>query len=193
MNKTSRILFGLAAILLVLAYYFPLWKISLDAPQYPEGLGLFIWVNSITGAKEHDLRNINALNHYIGMKPIEPDSIKELKIMPWILGFVIFFGILGAIVNRRKMLLTWIIFLYLLGFAGIADFYKWTYDYGHNLDYEKAAIKVPGMAYQPPIIGKKQILNFTARSYPAAGTWIIFGSVLLGMIAYGLDVHQKKV
>ena len=57
----------------------------------------------------------------------------------------------------------------LLGAAGIYDFWRWSYDYGHNLDLENAIIVVPDMTYQPPLIGTKQLLNFTATSLPAAG------------------------
>jgi len=77
--------------MLVLMYFFPLWSISLQAPQYPEGLGLYININSIEGHKPNDLQSINGLNHYIGMKKIEPDSILELKLMPYIVGFFLLF------------------------------------------------------------------------------------------------------
>ena len=66
-----------AAILLVVVYFFPLWRISLQAPQYPDGLGIDIWIYKITGRSPHDLQNINGLNHYIGMRAIEPDSIPD--------------------------------------------------------------------------------------------------------------------
>lgn len=55
--------------------------------------------------------------------------------------------------------------------AGI-DFYRWNYEYGHNLD-PNAAIKVPGMAYQPPVLGYKELLNFGAYSIPDTGGWLL--------------------
>ena len=57
-----------AALLLSFTYFFPLWEITLDAPQYPEGLGLEIWINQMQGQHPGDLNKINNLNHYIGMK-----------------------------------------------------------------------------------------------------------------------------
>ena len=60
--------------------------------------------------------------------------------------------------------------------AGLADFYRWGYDYGHNLDPE-AIIKIPGMSYQPPLIGTKQLLNFQATSWPASGGWILIAAL----------------
>ena len=83
MSKLSRLLTALAAIALLGAFAWPLWSIGLIAPQYPEGLGMQIRLTTVQGASEHDLTNINELNHYIGMKVIDPDVIPELKYMPW--------------------------------------------------------------------------------------------------------------
>ncbi len=73
-----------AAVSLALMFAFPLWKITLIAPQYPKGLGMFIWINKITGSEPNTLQNINIMNHYIGMKAIDPDSIPELQFMQYI-------------------------------------------------------------------------------------------------------------
>jgi copper chaperone NosL len=65
MSRGSRILILFSSFLLIGVFFFPIWKIDLQAPQYPEGIGLRIWVNQISGFKEFDLKNINGLNHYI--------------------------------------------------------------------------------------------------------------------------------
>ena len=72
MSKLPRCLLVIAALLLAITPALPVWRISLVAPQYPEGLGMLIRMNTIEGAKENDLDNINHLNHYIGMRVIEP-------------------------------------------------------------------------------------------------------------------------
>jgi copper chaperone NosL len=64
--------------------------------------------------------------------------------------------------------------------AGLVDFYRWGYAYGHELD-EHAAIKVPGMSYQPPVIGTKQLLNFHAASWPDVGGWIAVLCLAVGL------------
>ena len=168
MTKVSRIVVAAAALLLGLLYVTPLWRIDLGAPQYPEGLGLRIWINQIQGAGPHDLRNINNLNHYIGMAAIEPDQIAELRYMPIIVGVLLVSGLLVAALGRRGLLFGWLGLFTLVAAAGLADFWKWEYDYGHNLD-PTAAIQIPGMAYQPPLIGGKQMLNFHASSWPDIG------------------------
>lgn len=179
----ARALVAIAALLLGTLYVLPLWHIALGAPQYPEGLGLVIRINTITGQKPNDLNSINGLNHYIGMRPIEPDAIPELQWMPWILGGLIAFALVVAIVGRRKLLWGWLGTLVALGAAGLYDFWRWGYDYGHNLDEATAIIKVPGMTYSPPVLGTKQLLNFTATSLPAIGGWLAAVAFALGLAA----------
>ena len=179
----SRILTALAALLLLALYFLPLWSIQLTAPQYPEGLGMFIRINDIVGSTEFDLTKINSLNHYIGMKPIAAEAIPELRFMPWIVALLIGGGLLAAVLGRRKVLYTWLVAFALLGTAGLVDFYRWSYDYGHNLDAETAIIKVPGMSYQPPLIGTKQLLNFRATSWPASGGWLAGIAFGMGALA----------
>ena len=117
------------------------------------------------------------------MKKIEPDSIKELNIMPYLLGVLILGGILVAATGNKKLFVAWMILFIILGIAGAVDFYLWEYDYGHNLS-PTAPIKVPGMAYQPPLIGKKTLLNFVAYSYPSFGSLFFGLSILSGFIAF---------
>ena len=191
MKKKSKILIYVASTLLILTFFLPLWSIELEAPQYPEGIGLEIWINQITGQKDNDLENINGLNHYIGMKRIEPDDITELKIMPFIIGFMILFGFVSAFFGKRYLVYSWIITFFILAAVGLYDFYLWEYDYGHNLN-PLAAIKVPGMVYQPPLIGSKMLLNFNAISMPHIGFYILVLSVLLAAIALFMDKRAKE-
>ena len=191
MSKSSRITLALAALVLGLMYLFPLWSITLEAPQYPEGIGMYIQINDVTGHKAHDLDNINGLNHYIGMKTIEPDTIAELKIMPWLIGLLIVLGLAAAAMGRRWMLYAWTGLFLVVAVAGLIDFYLWEYDYGHNLD-PTAAIKVPGMTYQPPLIGAKKLLNFTAHSWPALGGWAAFASLATGLVVAFLEWKKSR-
>ena len=69
------------------------------------------------------------------------------------------------------------------GVLGMYDFYKWEYDYGHNLS-DTAQIKIPGMAYQPPFFGGKELLNFYAESYPAGGTYAMVLAAVLALVAF---------
>ncbi|GIK22227.1 MAG: hypothetical protein HND40_02720 [Ignavibacteriota bacterium] len=191
MKTKSAVLIAIGALILILTFFFPLWTIDLDAPQYPEGLGLRIWLNEISGLRPNDLQNINGLNHYIGMKVIEPDAIPELEIMPYIMIFMILFGLLNAYLRNKKLIYIWLILFVILGAIGIYDFYMWAYDYGHNLN-PNAPIKVPGMTYMPPIFGSKQLLNISATSLPSVAAIVIFISILLNVVALYLSRESKN-
>ena len=191
MRPLSRGVIAAASLLLLGLYVTPLWRIVLHAPQYPEGLGLRIWVDRIAGAGPNDLNSINGLNHYIGMHAIVPDDFPELRLMPWILAGLIAAGLLVALVGRRGPLYLWLQLIALGAVAGLADFYRWGYAYGHELD-EHAAIKVPGMSYQPPVIGTKQLLNFHASSWPDVGAWIAAAVLAIGIVVAVLEWRRAR-
>jgi hypothetical protein len=182
MSKISRLLLATASVLLFAALALPLWRISLIAPQYPEGLGMKIRAMTVEGATESDLGNINELNHYIGMKAIEPAEIPELRIIPWLIAGLAVAGLVVAAIGKRGPAFGWLGAFLMLGVVGMWDFYHWEWDYGHNID-PRAAISVPGMSYQPPLIGSKQLLNITASSWPAIGTYLILVAFAFGLIA----------
>jgi len=192
MKLISRILIVIAAVALSVTYYTPLWKIALVAPQYPEGLGFQIWINQIQGEHPGDLKKINSLNHYIGMKTINPESIPELKVMPWVMRAMMLLGLVAALLGKRKFLLIWLVVFLVAAAGGFVDYYLWGYDYGHNLDTAHAIIKIPGMSYQPPLIGSKKLLNFTAISLPGSGGWAATGSFVLAALVWLYEKRRKK-
>jgi len=191
MKNLSKILMLVGALMLLLLFATPLWRITLLAPQYPDGITMYIWINKITGDSDFTLQNINILNHYVGMQFIEPDSIPELKYFPYIIGAMSLLGVVIAFLKSRKLVFTWIAMMVLLGILGIYDFYLWEYDYGHNLS-ASAPIKVPGMAYQPPVIGSKMLLNFEAISYPYWGGLFLGLSILLATVSYFTMAKKRQ-
>lgn len=188
LKPISRLTVALCALALISAYFIPLWQILMWAPQYPEGLEMKIWIDTLTG----DVRTISALNHYIGMKHIEVEMFPEFGYMIYIVGFIIGFGLLTALVNKRIMLISYVGLLIVTGIAALVDFWLWGYDYGHNLNPE-APIIIEGMAYQPPLIGTKVLLNFTAFSGPDIGGWIfiIAALILFATLFYEIKVNKK--
>ena len=193
MSRIPRMLLLLASGLLLVALQLPLWRVNLVAPQYPEGLGMVIDAHTVRGAKENDLGSINNLNHYIGMKAIDPSAIPELRVMPWIIAGLAVLGAIAALVGNRKVVVVWLASFATLGAVGLWDFWKWEYTYGHDLDMVHAIIKVPGMTYQPPLIGSKQLLNFTATSWPASGTYLLALAFVLGVSALVVTRQMGRV
>lgn len=192
MKNLPRSLMILASLVLLLVFFAPIWRITLVAPQYPDGITMYIWINQISGATTGTLQNINILNHYVGMQLIVPDSIPELRYFQWVLVFMVVLGLIVAIINKKSTYLIWVLLLVLLGAAAIYDFYLWEYDYGHNLS-PRAPIKVPGMAYQPPLFGKKTLLNFEAFSYPHWGGLFIGLSMIFAFAAFWFKNEKSKV
>ena len=192
MTRLARAFTALATLLMIGAFALPLWQIRLLAPQYPEGLGLLIHVNTVRGIEENDLGKINGLNHYIGMKAIDPEAIPVLHVMPWVLGALVVGGLIVAVAGRRKLLAAWLVAYATAATLGLLEFWKWERDYGRNLDLENAIIKVPGMSYEPPLIGAKQLLNFTAISLPAAGAVLLGVAFALGTYALFLSIRSAR-
>jgi nitrous oxidase accessory protein len=179
----------IVAALVLLPVFFlpvlPVWTMRLWAPQYPEGLTLTIYANTIQG----DLQKINILNHYVGMHPITPNDFKEFSYMPQLLtGFGVM-ALLAALVNRR-----WLAILGWLGFTAFAvymfrDYANWLWHYGHDLD-PRAAIKLD--AFTPPLIGYKRMANFRVWSLPGPGTFLLGAAWLLGPIVFWLEHRAAR-
>ena len=181
----SKGLLLIVGVLFIASLFFPMWQIELAAPQYPEGLVLKLHANKISG----DVDIINGLNHYIGMATLHTENFIEFTVLPYIFGSFALISIILLIIAKRKLVLyflfTYVLFIVL---AGI-DFYRWNYEYGHNLD-PNAAIKVPGMSYQPPLIGYKELLNFGAYSIPDIGGWML---TLAGILLFSIAAMEYKL
>ncbi|NND62638.1 MAG: hypothetical protein HKN48_05545 [Flavobacteriaceae bacterium] len=194
--KKSRIIMFAAAFVTLALFVFPLWKITLEAPQYPTPLGMYIYINDFADANPHDIKNINIMNHYVGMQYI-PEAIPEFKIFPTGILITFAIGIIIAIRGRYKWYLGWFILMVLLSSAGIYDFYLWEHDYGHNLD-PKAIMKFTNpdgsvMGFQPPLFGSKDILNFRAHSYPQLGAYFLGLGIALSLVAYFKGKKEYKL
>jgi copper chaperone NosL len=187
MSNTSRVIIAIGSLTLIIMFFVPAWSIYLIAPQYPEGLSMQIWLNKISGQVEI----INGLNHYIGMKHIKAEMFPEFSFLVYILGFFILFGLAIAFTGSRKLLFIYLVLSFIGGVAALVDFYMWGYKYGHELD-PSAAIKVPGLSYQPPLIGHKKLLNFDSYSYPDTGGWVVVGVTALFFIIWFFEWRRQN-
>ena len=189
LTPLSRIIIALCGVLLVVVLFVPLWQIEMDAPQYPEGLALKMYPDKLGG----DVEIINGLNHYIGMKELHADNFIEFTVLPYIIIFFAVFCFIVAIQKRRSWLTVLTSAFILFGVIAMVDFYRWLYNYGHDLN-PAAAIIVPGQSYQPPLLGFKQLLNFGVYSIPDMGgiLFIIVGILLLTITITQYKFKKKK-
>jgi copper chaperone NosL len=188
MNKKLSILSRVTALICALSLIgvlvLPIWRIELSAPQYPEGLKLQIHAGKLGG----DVEVVNGLNHYIGMRTLHEKDFVEFTVLPYIVGAFVLFGLLSVLFNKRWFFITWVICYLLFAVTAMVDFYHWEYNYGHNLD-PTAPIRVPGMSYQPPLVGYKQLLNFGAYSIPDAGGWIF---IAVGLLLFAFAIKEIR-
>ena len=187
-RSSERRLIILAALVLLPVFFLPvlpIWQMRLHAPQYPEGLTLTIYSNTIRG----DLDKINSLNHYVGMHPITPEDFAEFRYLPQLLTGFGFLALLAALLNRRWLAgLGWVLFTAFAVYM-FRDYVLWLYHYGHDLD-PRAAIRLE--SFMPPVIGYSKMANFRVLSLPDPGTLVLGIAWLLGPLALWLERRASR-
>ena len=195
LSGRARVIIFIAALLILPAIFLPIWTITLVAPQYPKGIRMYIYANKLTeynpetGMTYDFPRLINGLNHYIGMHEIRPDEFKEFRWLPYSIIAFSALALLSALLGRGYFAtIGWVLFI-LFGVFMIGDFYRWLYEYGHNLD-PKAAIKID--PYMPPVIGWKRLANFKVISLPGSGAILTTIAAILGPIILWLESRLPR-
>lgn len=176
----ARLALVVLVIPLVLVFSQPLWRISMKAPQYPKGLSMDIYAHKVEGGHGgKDIKEINTLNHYIGMKTIDRAELTDLDWIPFALGVLFLLTLrCAAIGNVRSLVDLAVITGYISVFAFGRFVYK-LYAYGHNLDPSAPITVKP---FTPAIFGTKQIANFETTSFPQ------LGSIMMGVFVTGIIV-----
>lgn len=168
-----RGLLVLAALLVLPTYFLPLWKLTMFAPQYPDGLRLGIYSWKLEGGNRgQDIKEINVLNHYIGMKDLSTADFTEFQWMPFVLGALALLFLRAAILGRMATLVDMLVVFFYFGAFSLWSFAYKLYRYGHDLA-PTAAVKVA--PFMPPLFGHRKLANFEVYSYPAAGSYALLG------------------
>jgi len=185
----GRLLMVVGAVLLAVAIFLPLWQIHLMAPQYQEGLDLYIYSHKLEAGNEgQDLKEINNLNHYIGMAPIEEEDFAEMTFIPFLLGGFSLLALRAAFFGTVKSVIdTLVLFIYFGAFS-MWRFYYQLYTYAHNLD-PRAPMDID--PFTPILIGWKQIANFTQYSFPREGSALLLGAVVCFGTAIWMGVRSE--
>jgi hypothetical protein len=177
LDMGPRGLLVVATLLLSFAYFAPLWKLTMFAPQYPDGLRLSIYSYKLEGGNGgQDIKEINLLNHYIGMRDLVAADFTEFKWIPFVVGALGLLFLRAAALGSISKLIDVVVLYVYFGLFSLWSFGYKLYVYGHNLS-STAAVKVP--PFTPPLIGSKQLANFTVYSYPAAGSYVLAGVAVL--------------
>ncbi|HWA15723.1 MAG TPA: hypothetical protein VG817_04775 [Gemmatimonadales bacterium] len=174
--KHRRSILVLSALLVAAAIVLPLWGMTLVSTQYPEGLRMVVYPTTIRG----DIREINALNHYIGMTPISDDFFTELRLLPIAFGLTAAAALLASVIRRSWATIPPLAAMGLLAGYGFWSMQHRLYQFGHELD-PQAAIKIT--PFTPPMLGENQIAQFASYSYFSWGTILpIVAGVLLALV-----------
>ena len=172
----------LAAVLLVLpCYLFPLYDMTMFAPQYPDGLRLHIYSYKLDGGHGgQDVREVNVLNHYIGMKDLDTAEFTEFKWIPFVVGALALLFLRTAVLGKMAHLVDVLVLYVYFGLFSLWSFAYKMYWYGHHLS-PTASVKVD--AFTPPLFGYKKLANFEVYSYPAAGSYALAAVALVLLAA----------
>lgn len=174
----SRPVLAALTVPLALAFLFPLWNISMVAPQYPQGLSLDVYLYKVEGGREgRDIQEINVLNHYIGMQPIDRAALTDLDWLPFAMGFLIVVALRCAAIGNVRILIDLVVISGYVSAFALGRFVYKLWVVGHELD-PKAPIQAE--PFMPAVFGTKQIANFTVTSFPRLGT-VCVGAFVLGV------------
>ena len=172
-DMRSRVMVLVGALMLLPTFFLPLWNMTLYSNQFPDGLVLNIYSSRLEGGKTQDrddLKEINSLNHYIGMRALKEEDFTEFKWIPFVVGGVMLLALRVIVLGKMSKLVDLFVLFTYFGLFSLWTFYHKLYLYGHELD-PIAAIKVP--PFTPPLFGHKTMANFEVYNYPGVGSYFM--------------------
>lgn len=185
LSRTSRILIVAATLAILPSIFLPTWKITLHAPQYPEGLALVIYPNTVAG----DVDEVNLLNHYIGMHEISANEFPEFRFIPFFILRFFGFALLTALIGRMPIAaLGWMDFV-LFGAVMLYTMQHWLYEYGHNLS-PGAPLKIA--PFTPTFLGTTSVGQFTVSSWPSIGAVLMGIAGLIGPVVVFYEWRRQQ-
>ncbi len=188
LNVPSRVLILIAAIALIPSLFTPMWHMNFQSQQYPEGLELDIYANSLVGGDDgNDLTEINILNHYIGMAELKEEEFTEFKWIPLIIGFMIVLTLRSVVIGTFSTVIDILVFFAYFSLFSMWRFWYMLTSYGRELD-PKAAVQVE--PFTPPLFGTKMVGQFTVTSYPSYS--VIFFSLFLLLLVLAVFVTYRQ-
>ncbi|KKK38024.1 membrane protein [Mesobacillus campisalis] len=183
LSPCSSVLLVMAALLVGASLFFPWWKMEFFAPQYPEGLNIIVYPDKLEG----EIDNINALNHYIGMKTFSEENFPELQFLKWLIGGLAVLVLLTGLIRNKAYLYGVIALFAAGGAAGVWDLRRWLKDFGTDLD-PMAPIEMD--PFIPPILGENIVANFTTYSSLGTGSYLVVAAFILTLIPLWKDRKQ---
>ena len=158
----------------------PIWSVSLEAPNYPKdafpmGIPVYFHFDGFSG----EVHEMNTINHFIGMDPMERGGPYERVLAPYALIFTAFMMALFIIYDKKILNIFMLIPVLLPGiFLGLYSY--WLYWFGHNMhDYGAFTIK----PFMPTVFGDGKVAQFVTHSYPTTGFWFLLAISFFALLA----------
>ena len=188
LDSMPRALLLASVVLLLAAALSPFWKLTMFAPQYPDGLRMAIYSYKLDGGHAgQDIKEINVLNHYIGMRELSTAEFTEFKWIPFVLGAFVLVFLRATVLGRMGTLVDLFVLYLYFGLFSLWSFAYKLYAYGHDLA-PTASVKVP--PFMPPLFGHRKLANFDVYSYPATGAYLL--TAVAAVLAAGLWLAWRQ-
>lgn len=189
LRPSVRVWFAAVVVMIFASSYSqPVWVTSFTAPQYPQGLRLEVYLDRVTG----DTNEVNILNHYVGMRPIEKMAPVERSVAFILLALVCVLAIGAATFPRTLWQVMLILPLVLFPLGMLIDLYAWLWYAGHSLD-PTSPLSMTVKPFTPKLIGEQRIANFDVTSGLGLGAYLQLAgaALLLGAAVVGWRLSKK--
>lgn len=174
----------LSTLLFAISHIWKYWELRLNAPQYPGGLFVSVYTHDVRG----DVREVDGLNHYIGMAPLAEAAEFERAVAPYAVVLFVVLGLVAAFLPRRwAPLLT--IPIILFPFVVFIDLFAWLYYFGHNLD-PTAALSGAIEEFTPAILGRGVVGQFSTDAMMGLGWWVALVASIVAIVAIVLNYRK---
>ncbi len=158
----------------------PIWYVALEAPNYPKktfpnGIPVYYHFDGFSG----DVFEMETINHFIGMDPMDRGAPYLRMAAPYALVFTAFLLVLFMVYNSKILNLLMLIPISLpIIFIGFYSY--WLYWFGHHM-HQWGAFKIK--PFTPTVFGDGKVAQFTTHSYPAIGFWLLVAISVLCLLA----------
>lgn len=167
-TRGPRLVAGVGAgALVIVAAFLPIWQARLMAPQYPGGLRISVTRDGLRG----DVAEVNELNHYIGMRPLDVRSAPELALWLPTLGVALAIVAAASLARRRLVVRLARLASWAVGVGVLADIQFRLWQLGRDLD-PKAAFRVD--PFTPWVVGPTTVWNFRTWAFPGPALLALF-------------------
>lgn len=190
LHPAVRIGFAVLVVgLFAASYTQPIWVTRFVAPQYPYGLQLNVYLDHVTG----DKFEVDILNHYVGMRPVDKMATFERSMAVFALVLVCAFGLAAPCFTRSTWQMLFVLPLVLFPLGMLIDLYAWLWYAGHSLD-PSSALGMSVKPFTPKLIGTQRIANFDVSSGLGLGTYLQMAGafLLLGAALVGRKFSKKN-